>query len=360
MRHIQPDSHSMLQLFHSLGLCILVGSVAVMPTAWAVGGRESNLSKVSHLNQLIEQIQVHLKRKSKTTEMSIAIEMQIESSEQQLKILRNEIARQKISLKNRIRSRVKRDLLYRLNIPDLRENWAMTELASKVTGAVTRNVEKSVNKLSLQEQSLLAQMTELEQQKEKARKIRETLEQQDFRLDQSLAEQSQLQRHLYQRFREGELQGLAENDLLAITNFPKSVFAKLGQLPLPLREGKPVEKFGTLVSKNPRYWLSHPGLFIASPLKAAVHAVHDGIVAFQGSIQGLGQTLIVDHGGHLASVYTYLGETLVHEGEKISSQQVLGIAGFSDTHERSGIYFELRYFAEPVNPKIWLKKSVAL
>ena len=95
------------------------------------------------------------------------------------------------------------------------------------------------------------------------------------------------------------------------------------------------------------------GVFFATP-PAGVHSVAAGTVAYAGSLGGYGNTVIVDHGGGYVSVYTGLGSISVGGGSTVGSGSVLGTSGSLPGGEQ-GLYFEIRYRNQAMNPLSWLR-----
>lgn len=89
---------------------------------------------------------------------------------------------------------------------------------------------------------------------------------------------------------------------------------------------------------------------------ATVRAVHDGTVAYAGSFEGLGNLVIVDHGGQTFSLYGHLQEVAVGKGVAITGGQDLGRAGVSPLGEPL-LYFELRVGGRAVDPLLWLDRT---
>ncbi len=99
-----------------------------------------------------------------------------------------------------------------------------------------------------------------------------------------------------------------------------------------------------------------PGLEIVAAQGTPVHAVYDGRVAYAGSFDGLGDLVIVDHGGQTFTLYGHLTEFEVAEGTVIIQGQPLGRVGTSPLG-KSTLYFELRVNGRPVDPLQWLSRS---
>lgn len=64
--------------------------------------------------------------------------------------------------------------------------------------------------------------------------------------------------------------------------------------------------------------------------------------------------MIVDHGGGYVSVYTGLGGISVGGGSTVGSGSVLGTSGSLPGGEQ-GLYFEIRYRNQAMNPLSWLR-----
>jgi septal ring factor EnvC (AmiA/AmiB activator) len=96
------------------------------------------------------------------------------------------------------------------------------------------------------------------------------------------------------------------------------------------------------------------GIEIAAAMTARVAVVHDGTVAFAGPFTGLGNLVIVDHGGNAFSVYGYLDRVDVAKGARVARGQALGEAGTAPSG-LDALYFELRIDGRAVDPVQWLK-----
>lgn len=97
------------------------------------------------------------------------------------------------------------------------------------------------------------------------------------------------------------------------------------------------------------------GIDIGAPEGSAVHAIHDGAVAFAEIFTGFGRLVIVDHGGQTFSLYGNLGETQVRQGDRIARGEPVGTVGLGGDGT-AGIYFELRVDGRAVDPLQWLSK----
>ncbi len=120
-----------------------------------------------------------------------------------------------------------------------------------------------------------------------------------------------------------------------------------GKLPWPAR-GRVVGRFAPNASPP------STGIDIATAEKEPVRAVAAGKVVHSDALRGLGQVVIVYHGETYYSVYAFLAETSVGEGQGVAQGDVLGRCGFSPKAKGPGLRFELRSGAKAVNPLEWL------
>ena len=101
---------------------------------------------------------------------------------------------------------------------------------------------------------------------------------------------------------------------------------------------------------------SSGGIEITAAEGTAVHAVHEGAVAFADPFAGFGNLVILDHGAQAFSLYGNLLDIAVKKGARVEAGQPLGSVGTAPAAATSSLYFELRVDGQPVDPLQWLKK----
>lgn len=97
------------------------------------------------------------------------------------------------------------------------------------------------------------------------------------------------------------------------------------------------------------------GVEIAAPEGTPVRAIHDGVVAYAGSFDGLGNLVVIDHGEQTFSLYAHLLDIAVGRGASVAAQQSLGRVGLT-TVGAPALYFELRVNGKSVAPPSWLER----
>jgi septal ring factor EnvC (AmiA/AmiB activator) len=95
------------------------------------------------------------------------------------------------------------------------------------------------------------------------------------------------------------------------------------------------------------------GIEIGAPEGAPVRAIHDGIVTYAEPFTGFGNLVIVQHDDRNNSLYGYLLDVEVARGQAVGRGETIGSVGASPTGV-TGLYFELRIDARPVDPLQWL------
>jgi murein DD-endopeptidase MepM/ murein hydrolase activator NlpD len=69
---------------------------------------------------------------------------------------------------------------------------------------------------------------------------------------------------------------------------------------------------------------------------------------------GLGNHVVVDHGGGLTSVYAHLSTISVKVDQEVSKSTVLGYAGSTGASTGTHLHFEIRLNGQPVNPRHYI------
>jgi murein DD-endopeptidase MepM/ murein hydrolase activator NlpD len=98
----------------------------------------------------------------------------------------------------------------------------------------------------------------------------------------------------------------------------------------------------------------HLGLDLASTSGAAVPAGNSGIVVFAEELGIYGQTVVLDHGQGLFSLYSHLSGIAVVQGESVERGQEIGSSGQTGMAGGDHLHFSILVSGEFVNPVEWL------
>jgi septal ring factor EnvC (AmiA/AmiB activator) len=123
-----------------------------------------------------------------------------------------------------------------------------------------------------------------------------------------------------------------------------------GRLAWPIK-GRPQNNFGALRSGS----LKWDGLMISAQSATPVSVIHSGRVVFADWLSGFGLLMIVDHGGGYMSLYAHNEVLLKAVGEWVRSGDIITRSGDTGAEQSSGLYFEIRYQGNPIDPARWCK-----
>ena len=95
-------------------------------------------------------------------------------------------------------------------------------------------------------------------------------------------------------------------------------------------------------------------MFIRADQGGEVKAIANGQVVFSDWMRGFGNLLIVDHGGKYLSIYGNNEAVLKQTGDTVRGGDVIASVGNSGGNLESGLYFEIRYQGQPMDPLKWV------
>lgn len=243
----------------------------------------------------------------------------------------------------------------------LERNLKILGLIAKQDLDLIKDYSRSVNELQNRKRKFQIRWTHLQGVKEKIQNKEKGLLAENQLKNQILdkirdSQDSKLSKLSNIKQKSLELAAMGDDSGLLDLLFRPSFSDQMGLLPKPI-EGQMVQGFGLMKDEVHHLVLSHKGQFYSAPLGTVVKSVFSGRVAFSGDIAGFGKTLIVDHGDHYYSVYSHTRNPQVREGDEVQQLQTLAMSGRSGSGFGDGIYFEIRHFSEPADPKQWMKGS---
>jgi len=105
---------------------------------------------------------------------------------------------------------------------------------------------------------------------------------------------------------------------------------------------------------GPRWGRMHTGIDIADPAGTPIHAAKAGEVIYAGWLNGYGNTVVVDHGDGIATLYGHQSRIGSTEGQTLNQGDVLGFVGSTGHSTGNHLHFEVRIDTKPVNPRPYL------
>ena len=94
----------------------------------------------------------------------------------------------------------------------------------------------------------------------------------------------------------------------------------------------------------------HAGIDMRGTNGTPIYASAPGEVVFAGTRGGYGNTVIIDHGGGIATLYAHQSKLAVAEGAEVARGQVIGAVGSTGFSTGPHLHFEVRVRGVPVDP----------
>ena len=101
----------------------------------------------------------------------------------------------------------------------------------------------------------------------------------------------------------------------------------------------------------------HTGIDIPAPEGYEIRAAEDGTVINAGWINGYGNTVIIDHGGGISTLYAHNSSVEVENGQSIHRGDVIALCGSTGYATGSHCHFEVRVNGEHTDPWEYLKRD---
>lgn len=147
------------------------------------------------------------------------------------------------------------------------------------------------------------------------------------------------------------IESLVENpDSGSSTQTAQDILSELHALARELEDNKSSD-FG--MRKHPIFKVNkfHHGVDYALPEGQDLAVPVAGQVVFAAENGGYGNTVIIDHGHGISSLYAHLSKLGVREGQQIDKGQIIGKVGSTGISTGSHLHFEVRNGKNPIDPK---------
>ncbi len=152
---------------------------------------------------------------------------------------------------------------------------------------------------------------------------------------------------------------MRENNAATIQNICRnSANRKLWEGPfIRMQNAKPMALFGDqrtyLVDNKPFGHSTHLGVDLASTASAPIEASNSGVVVFSDSLGIYGNTVIIDHGMGLFSLYAHLSSIETAVGKAVKKAEKIGLSGLTGLAGGDHLHFSILVNGQFVNPVEW-------
>lgn len=224
-----------------------------------------------------------------------------------------------------------------------RQILAQLKIETDVLTQRRRVVESQKNELALMTQQLMAQKLDFQQEAKSQQDLIQRL-----RLDRKALEAA-----------EDQLAKDSDNIAILIQQqlgvFNPSIHLRRGKGVLSYPSDAPLTSgFGYRMHPILGYTKFHSGLDFGADYGAPIRAAAPGKVLFAGWYGGYGQTVILDHGSHISTLYGHADEIYVSAGQIIQRGTPIAAVGSTGLSTGPHLHFEVRVSGEPIDPLEYL------
>jgi len=98
----------------------------------------------------------------------------------------------------------------------------------------------------------------------------------------------------------------------------------------------------------------HTGIDFGSGFGTAIAAAASGTVIHASGFGGYGNTVIIDHGGGMSTLYAHQSQIDVSNGAEVETGDTIGLVGSTGLSTGPHLHFEVRILGSPVDPAPYL------
>ena len=102
------------------------------------------------------------------------------------------------------------------------------------------------------------------------------------------------------------------------------------------------------------YSRMHSGADMSAGSGTPIHSCRAGVVLIAGGEGGYGNTVVIDHGGWMATLYAHQSSIAVSVGQQVNVGDVIGYVGSTGMSTGPHLHFEVRLSGNPVDPAPYL------
>jgi murein DD-endopeptidase MepM/ murein hydrolase activator NlpD len=123
------------------------------------------------------------------------------------------------------------------------------------------------------------------------------------------------------------------------------------EITTPVPGTMPGSKFGQRAHPILGITRLHAGVDMGGGTGTEIHAVADGVVVLAEPRGGFGNTVVIDHGNSLGTLYAHNSQLLVAAGDLVRRGQVISLMGSTGLSTGPHLHFETRIKGLPIDPE---------
>ncbi|MDJ1179920.1 peptidoglycan DD-metalloendopeptidase family protein [Roseofilum sp. BLCC_M91] len=206
-------------------------------------------------------------------------------------------------------------------------------------------VEQTYNDLLLMRQQLVNQKSDYQTQSQVQTQLIERLN-----TDREALEAAYLQLQKDSEGIEALIRQRLQTDSLSLRKILK---LKPGKMLTP-SYGEFSSNFGWRTHPIFGYQRFHAGMDFAAEYGSPIYAAQNGVVLFAGWYGGYGNTVILDHGNGVTTLYAHASQVYVQEGQNVTQGDAIATTGSTGLSTGPHLHFEVRENGTPVDPMNYL------
>ncbi len=121
-------------------------------------------------------------------------------------------------------------------------------------------------------------------------------------------------------------------------------------------DGRVTSEYGMRTHPVTGVYKLHTGTDFAAPEGTPIRAASGGVVRSAGWQNGNGNTVVVDHGGGVSTLYAHASALLVKPGQRIEAGESIAKVGSTGYSTGPHLHLEVRRDDKPVDPGPWLRR----
>ena len=148
------------------------------------------------------------------------------------------------------------------------------------------------------------------------------------------------------------IQSKSYDEVLELAKSKEKMLASIPEImPIDIDDLVRIGHFGMRMHPILKYMRMHEGMDFTAHRGVKIYATGDGVVInVKHSINGYGNSVIIDHGFGYKTVYAHMSKINVKEGQKIKRGVIVGLVGNTGLSTGPHLHYEVRKNDHPINP----------